>query len=154
MIEPRPSECQRAIVNVDSAIFEQDTMKLPRRQFLHLTAGAAALSADSHFAWAQAYPTRAVRLVVGFPPGGATDIIARLIGQWLSEKLGEQFVIEKKPGAGNNIATESVVNAAPAGYAVPLVNPARYTNTSLYAQLKFNFPRDIAPVASFNRVPN
>ncbi len=100
------------------------------------------------------YPTRPVRWVVGYPPGGATDIIARLIGQRLSEKLGQQFVIENKPGAGNNIATESVVNAEPDGYTVLLVNPANYINTSLYANLKFNFPRDIAPVASFNRVPN
>jgi tripartite-type tricarboxylate transporter receptor subunit TctC len=100
------------------------------------------------------YPTRPVRWVVGYPPGGATDIIARLIGQRLSERLGQQFVIENKPGAGNNIATESVVNAEPDGYTVLLVNPANYVNTSLYANLKFNFPRDIAPIASFNRVPN
>src|SRR5437764_5997985 len=100
------------------------------------------------------YPTRPVRWVVGYPPGGATDIIARLIGQRLSERLGQQFVIENKPGAGNNIATESVVNAEPDGYTVLLVNPANYINTSLYANLKFNFPHDIAPVASFNRVPN
>ena len=100
------------------------------------------------------YPTRPVKWVVGYPPGGATDIIARLIGQRLSEKLGQQFVIENKPGAGNNIATESVVNAEPDGYTVLLVNPANYINTSLYANLKFNFVRDIAPVASFNRVPN
>ena len=100
------------------------------------------------------YPTRPVRWVVGYPPGGATDIIARLIGQRLSERLGQQFVIENKPGAGNNIATESVVNAEPDGYTVLLVNPANYINTSLYAHLKFNFPQDIAPVASFNRVPN
>jgi len=100
------------------------------------------------------YPTRPVRFVVGYPPGGATDIIARLIGQRLSEKLGQQFVIENKPGAGNNIATESVVNAQPDGYTLLLVNPANYINTSLYANLKFNVPRDIAAVASFNRVPN
>src|SRR5471032_1514495 len=100
------------------------------------------------------YPTRPVRFVVGYPPGGATDIIARLIGQRLSERLGQQFVIENKPGAGNNIATESVVNAEPDGYTVLLVNPANYINTSLYANLKFNFPQDIAPIASFNRVPN
>ena len=100
------------------------------------------------------YPTRPVRWVVGYPPGGATDIIARLIGQRLSERLGQQFVIENKPGAGNNIATESVVNAEPDGYTVLLVNPANYINTSLYAHLKFNFPHDISPVASFNRVPN
>ena len=100
------------------------------------------------------YPTRPVRWVVGYPPGGATDILARLIGQRLSEKLGQQFVIENKPGAGNNIATESVVNAEPDGYTVLLVNPANYINASLYANLKFNFVRDIAPVASFNRVPN
>src|SRR3954451_77226 len=100
------------------------------------------------------YPTRSVRWVVGYPPGGATDIIARLIGQRLSEKLGQQFVIENKPGAGNNIATEAVVNAAPDGYTVLLVNPANYVNTTLYANLKFNFVSDIAPIASFNRVPN
>lgn len=100
------------------------------------------------------YPTRPVRWVVGYPPGGATDIIARLIGQRLSERTGQQFVIENKPGAGNNIGTESVINAEPDGYTVLLVNPANYINTSLYANLKFNFPRDIAPVAAFNRVPN
>jgi tripartite-type tricarboxylate transporter receptor subunit TctC len=100
------------------------------------------------------YPTRPVRWVVGYPPGGATDIIARLIAQRLSERLGQQFVIENKPGAGNNIATESVINAEPDGYTVLLVNPANYVNTSLYANLKFNFPRDIAPIAAFNRVPN
>src|SRR3979490_1022407 len=100
------------------------------------------------------YPTRPVRWVVGYPPGGATDIIARLIGQRLSEKLGQQFVIENKPGAGNNIATEAVVNADPDGYTVLLVNPANYINASLYANLKFNFVTDIAPIACFNRVPN
>jgi tripartite-type tricarboxylate transporter receptor subunit TctC len=92
--------------------------------------------------------------VVGYPPGGATDILARLIGNRLSEKLGQQFVIENKPGAGNNIGTESVVNAEPDGYTVLLVNPANFINTSLYANLKFNFVRDIATVASFQRVPN
>ena len=100
------------------------------------------------------YPARPVHWVVGYPPGGATDIIARLIGQRLSEKLGQQFVIENKPGAGNNIATECVINAEPDGYTVLLINPANYINASLYANLKFNFVRDIAPVAAFNRVPN
>src|SRR5258707_10354539 len=100
------------------------------------------------------YPTRPVRWVVGYPPGGATDILARLIGQRLSERLGQQFVIENKPGAGNNIATEAGVNAEPDGYTVLLVNPANYINASLYGNLKFNFIRDIAPVAAFNRVPN
>ena len=100
------------------------------------------------------YPTRPVRWVVGYPPGGATDIIARLIGQRLSERLGQQFVIENKPGAGNNIATESVINAEPDGYTVLLVNPANYINATLYSNLKFNLVRDIAPVAAFNRVPN
>ena len=100
------------------------------------------------------YPTRPVRWVVGYPPGGATDIIARLIGQRLSERLGQQFVIENKPGAGNNIGTEAVINAEPDGYTVLLVNPANYINASLYTNLKFNFVRDIAPVAAFNRVPN
>src|SRR3981189_2175279 len=100
------------------------------------------------------HPPRPVRWVVGYPPGGATDIIARLIGQRLSEKLGQQFVIENKPGAGKQNATESVVNAEPDGYTVLLVNPANFVNASLYANLKFNFVRDIAPIASFNRVPN
>jgi hypothetical protein len=154
MIEPRPSECQRAIVNIASAIFEQNTMKLPRRQFLHLTAGAAALSAASHFAWAQAYPTRAVRLVVGFPPGGATDITARLIGQWLSERLGQQFVIENRPGAGSNIATEGVARAAADGYTLLLVSTAHAINATLYDKLNYNFLRDIAPVAGIIRAPN
>src|SRR2546430_16045087 len=98
------------------------------------------------------YPTRPVRWVVGYPPGGATDIIARLIGQRLSERLGQQFVIENKPGAGNNIATESVINAEPDGYTLLLVNPANYINASLYANLKFNFIPGIAPDASVHRL--
>jgi tripartite-type tricarboxylate transporter receptor subunit TctC len=105
-------------------------------------------------AFAADYPARPVRFLVGYPPGGATDILARLIGQHLSEKLGQQFVIENKPGAGNNISTEAAVNAEPDGYTVMLVNPANYINTTLYTNLKFNFIRDIAPVSSFNRVPN
>ena len=100
------------------------------------------------------YPTRPVRFVVGYPAGGATDILARLVGQRLSERLGQQFVIENKPGAGNNIGTEAVVNAEPDGYTVLLVNPANFINASLYVNLRFNFVRDIAPVASFIRVPN
>jgi hypothetical protein len=116
--------------------------------------GLAALIASAGGAAALDYPTRPVRFVVGYPPGGATDILARLIGQRLSEKLGQQFVVENKPGAGNNIGTEAVVNAEPDGYTVLLINPANYINTSLYANLKFNFVRDIAAVASFTRVPN
>lgn len=100
------------------------------------------------------YPARPVRWIVGYPPGGATDILARLIGQRLSERLGQQFVIENKPGAGNNIGTEAAINAEPDGYSVLLINPANYINATLYANLKFNFVRDIAPVASFQRVPN
>ena len=127
---------------------------ISRRAAMGLTALGLSAFASIGSAPAADYPTRPVRFVVGYPPGGATDIIARLIGQRLSERLGQQFVIENKPGAGNNIATESVVNAEPDGYTVLLVNPANYINTSLYTNLKFNFPRDIAPVASFNRVPN
>src|ERR1700712_2560743 len=127
---------------------------ISRRTAICLTAIGLSMTASIGTALAADYPTRPVRWVVGYPPGGATDIIARLIGQRLSEKLGQQFVIENKPGAGNNIATESVVNADPDGYTVLLVNPANYVNASLYANLKFNFVRDIAPVASFNRVPN
>ena len=154
MIEPRPSECQRAVVDIAGAICEKNAMKLPRRQFLHLTAGAAALSAVSHFAWAQAYPTRPVRLVVGFPPGGGTDITARLIGQWLSERLGQQFVIENRPGAGSNIATEGVARAAADGYTLLLASTAHAINATLYDRLNYNFLRDIAPVAGIIRVPN
>jgi len=100
------------------------------------------------------YPTRPVRWIVGYPPGGTTDILARLIGQYLSDKLGQQFVVENKPGAGNNIGTEAVVHAPPDGYTVLLVNPANGINTSLYKKLPFNFPRDIAPVGGIARVPN
>ena len=116
--------------------------------------GLPALIASRGSAAALDYPTRPVRFVVGYPPGGATDILARLIGQRLSEKLGQQFVVENKPGAGNNIGTEAVVNAEPDGHTVLLINPANYINTSLYTNLKFNFVRDIAAVTSFNRVPN
>ena len=129
-------------------------MKLPRRKFLRLAAGAAALPAVSHFAWAQTYPTRPVRLVVGFPPGGGTDIIARLIGQWLSERLGQQLVIENRPGAGSNLATEGVVRAAADGYTLLLVSAAHAINATLYDRLNYNFLRDIAPVAGVIRVPN
>jgi tripartite-type tricarboxylate transporter receptor subunit TctC len=126
-----------------------------RRAAIGLVAiGLPALIASVGGAAALDYPTRPVRFVVGYPPGGATDILARLIGQRLSEKLGQQFVVENKPGAGNNIGTEAVVNAEPDGYTVLLINPANYINASLYANLKFNFVRDIAAVASFNRVPN
>src|SRR5262249_21373192 len=116
--------------------------------------GLSSFALSSRAARALDYPTRPIRFLVGYPPGGATDILARLIGQRLSERLGQQFVVENKPGAGNNIGTEAAVHAEPDGYTVLLVNPANFINTSLYANLKFNFVRDIAPVASFNRVPN
>jgi tripartite-type tricarboxylate transporter receptor subunit TctC len=116
--------------------------------------GVSALLTSPRNASALDYPTRPVRFLVGYPPGGATDILARLIGQRLSEKLGQQFVVENKPGAGNNIGTEAAVNATPDGYAVLLINPANYINTTLYANLRFDFVRDITPIASFNRVPN
>jgi tripartite-type tricarboxylate transporter receptor subunit TctC len=105
-------------------------------------------------AFALDYPTRPIRFIVGYPAGGSTDIVARLVGQKLSERLGQQFVIENKPGAGNNIGTETVVKADPDGYTVLLINPANFINASLYVNLNFNFVRDIAPVAAFNRVPN
>src|SRR5262245_5641575 len=122
-------------------------MKLPRRKFLHLAAGAAALPAVSRFAWAQAYPTRPVRIVVGFPAGGTTDVIARLMGQWLSERLGQQFVIENRPGAASNIAAEAVVKAAPDGYTLLQIGTPNAINATLYTNLGFNFIRDIAPVS-------
>jgi tripartite-type tricarboxylate transporter receptor subunit TctC len=125
-----------------------------RRTAIGLVALSMSALAGLGSALALDYPTRPVRFVVGYPPGGATDILARLIAQRLSEKLGQQFVVENKPGAGNNIGTESVVNAEPDGYTVLLVNPANYINATLYTNLKFNFVRDIAPVAAFNRTPN
>jgi tripartite-type tricarboxylate transporter receptor subunit TctC len=128
-------------------------MKLPRRKFLHLVAGAAALPAVSRIAWAQTYPSRPVRIVVGFPPGGPTDIAARLIGQSLSERLGQQFVIENRPGAGSNIGTEAVVRAPPDGYTLFLAYSANAINATLYDKLNFSFIRDIAPVAAINREP-
>jgi len=129
-------------------------MKLPRRRFLHLAACAAALPAVSHIARAQAYPTRPVRIIVGFAAGGATDIVARIIGQWLSERLGQQFVVENRPGAGTNIATEAVVNAAPDGHTLLMVSPTNAVNATLYDKLSYNFIRDIAPVAGVTRVAN
>ncbi len=129
-------------------------MKLPRRTFLHLAAGAAALPAVSRIAWAQAYPTRPVRIIVGFPAGGGVDIIARLMGQWLSERLGQPFLIENRPGAGSNIATEVVVRAPADGYTLLLVHASNAINATLYDKLNFNFIRDIAPVAGIIVVPN
>ena len=123
-------------------------MKLPRRQFLHLAAGAAALPAASRFARADTYPSRTVHLIVGFPAGNASDILAHLTGQSVSERLGQQFVIENRPGAGSNVGTEIVVRAPPDGYTLLLVTPGNAINTSLYEKLNFNFIRDIAPVAS------
>jgi tripartite-type tricarboxylate transporter receptor subunit TctC len=126
-------------------------MKLPRRSFLHLAAGAAALPAVSRIARARAYPTRPVRIIVGFAPAGGTDIMARLIGQWLSERLGQQFVIENRPGASTNIATEAVVKAPPDGYTLLLACLPNASNATLYDKLNFNFIRDIAPVAGIAR---
>jgi tripartite-type tricarboxylate transporter receptor subunit TctC len=128
-------------------------MKLPRRNFLHLAAGAAALSATSRIASAQAYPSRPVRIIVPFAPAGSTDIVARLIGQWLSERLGQQFVVENRPGAGTNIGTEAVVTAPADGYTLLLAGPANVISMALYGKLNFNFTRDIAPIASIMLFP-
>ena len=129
-------------------------MKLPhRRHFLHLTAGAAALPAFSRIARAQTYPSRPVRIIVPFAPGGATDITARLMGQWLSERLGQQFVTENRPGAGSNIGTEVVVNAPPDGYTLLLVGASSAINMTLYEKLNFNFLRDITSVAGIISIP-
>jgi tripartite-type tricarboxylate transporter receptor subunit TctC len=133
---------------------ERYIMKLPhRRQFLHLAAGAAALPAVSRFAWAQTYPTRPVRIVVGFAAGGPADITARLIAQWLSERLGQQFVVENRVGAGGNIAAEAVVRSPPDGYTLLHVTTSNAVNATLYEKLTFDLNRDIAPIASFNRAP-
>src|SRR5215831_18409954 len=133
---------------------EATTLKLPRRRFLSLVTAAAALPSISRIATAQPYPTRPVRLIIGYPPGGSADITARLIGQWLSERLGQPVVIESRPGAGTNIATETVVNAPPDGYTLLLVAPANAINATLYEKLNHNFMRDTAPVAGLIRFPN
>jgi len=129
-------------------------MRLPRRQFLRLAAGAAALPATPRLARAQSYPVRPVRWIVGFAAGGPQDIVARLLGQWLSERLGQQFVIENRAGAGGNIATEAVVRAPADGYTILMIGPSAAINTTLYEGLSFVFQRDIVPVASIMRTSN
>jgi tripartite-type tricarboxylate transporter receptor subunit TctC len=129
-------------------------MKLPRRQFLHLAAGAASLSVMSRIASAQVYPSRPVRIIVGAAPSGTYDIMARLIGEWLSERLGQPFVIENRPGAGTTIGTEAVAKAPPDGYTLLLVGAAAVTSSLLYDKLNFNLIRDIAPVAAISREPH
>ena len=129
-------------------------MKLPRRQFLHLAAGAAALPAVSRFARAQAYPTRPVRIIVPYPPGGTPDIVGRMMGEWLSERLGQQFIIENRPGAGGNIGTETAVRAPADGYTLLYVVTANAISPALFDKLNFNFLHDIAPVGGITRVPN
>src|SRR5207302_553588 len=128
-------------------------MKLVRRKFLELGAGVAAAAAFPPFASAEDYPTRPVRIIAGFAAGGGVDITARLIGQWLSDRLGQSFVTENRPGAGGNIGTEAVVNATPDGHTLQLVTVPNAVNGALYEKLNFNFIRDIAPVAAVIRVP-
>jgi tripartite-type tricarboxylate transporter receptor subunit TctC len=128
-------------------------MKLPRRQFLHLAAGAIALPAVSRVAWAQTYPTRPVRIIVPTATGGAPDIIARLIGPWLSKRLGQQFVVENRPGGGSNIGTEAVVRASPDGHTILMVSSTNAINATLYDKLNFNFIQDIAAVAGIISLP-
>jgi tripartite-type tricarboxylate transporter receptor subunit TctC len=128
-------------------------MKFPRRKFLHLAAGALALPAASPIARAQAYPSRPVRIIVPYSAGGGTDIIARLMGQWLSERLGQQFIIENRPGGNSNIATEAVVRAPPDGYTLLVVDSAPAINATYYNKLNFDFIRDIAPVAGIASQP-
>src|SRR5262245_15506292 len=130
---------------------EEDAMGLPRRQFLRLAAGAAVLPAVSRFAWAKPYPTRPVRWIVPYPPGGPTDTVARPMAQWLSERLGQPFVIDNRPGAGTNIGTEAVVRAPADGHTLLLIAPSSAINATLYDKLNFNFVRDIAPVATITR---
>src|SRR5215475_1146494 len=131
-----------------------NAMMLPRRRFLSLAAGAVAAPAMSRIAKAQSYPARPVRLIIGYTPGGSADLTSRLMAQWLSERLDQQFLVESRPGAGTNLATEAVVNATPDGYTLLLVAPANAINATLYEKLNHNFIRDIAPVGGINRFPN
>src|SRR5215475_11780937 len=129
------------------------TVKLPRRSFLRLAAGAAALPAVSRVARAQAYPERPVRIIIGYPPGGATDAMARLVAQQLPERLGQQFIVDNRPGPGGNIGTEAVVRSQPDGYTLLLIFSANAIDATFYDKLSFNFIRDIAPIASIGRSP-
>jgi tripartite-type tricarboxylate transporter receptor subunit TctC len=132
-------------------VFWEATVKLPRRTFLHLAAGAAVIPAASRVSRAQTYPSRPVRLIVGFPPGGGSDVNARLMGQWLSERLGQSFIVENhRPGAASNIATDAVVRAAPDGYTLLLVGINNAVNATSYDKLNFNFIRDITPVTTIS----
>jgi tripartite-type tricarboxylate transporter receptor subunit TctC len=129
-------------------------MKIPRRQFLRLAAGAAALPVAPRTARAQTYPTRPVRLIVGFAPGGPTDLLARLMAQWLTNRLGQPFIIENRPGAGSNIATQAVINSPPDGSSLIMLTPANAINATLYEKIPFDLLSDIAPVAGFVQVAN
>jgi tripartite-type tricarboxylate transporter receptor subunit TctC len=129
-------------------------MKLPRRRFLHLAAGAAALPAVSRIARAETYPSKPVRFIIGYAPGGSADITARLMGQWLTERLGQPFIVESRAGAGSNIGTEAVIRSPADGYTILLAAPANAINASLYAKLNYDFLRDVAPVAGIIRFPN
>jgi tripartite-type tricarboxylate transporter receptor subunit TctC len=129
-------------------------MKLPRRNFLYLAAGAAALPAVSRIAAAQAYPSRPVRIIAGYPPGGSMDIHARLIGQWLSQRLGQPFVVENRPGAGGNVGSEAAARAAPDGYTLLMSGIGNTISATLYDKLNYDFIRDFAPVAGVTRAAN
>jgi tripartite-type tricarboxylate transporter receptor subunit TctC len=128
-------------------------MKLPRRKFLHLAASAAALPVVSRVGWAQAYPTRPIRLIVGFPPGGATDLVARIIGQWLSERFGQPVIVENRPGGGSNLAAQAVISSQPDGYTLLVATGSNAVNATFYESLPFNFLRDIDAVAGLVRYP-
>ena len=136
-----------------SSILGEGIMKIPRRTFLHLAAGAGTLPAISRFAWAQSYPARPVRIIVGFPAGGTTDIGARLIAQWLSERLGQQFIVENRPGAGTHLATEAVARASADGYTLLMATASNAINATLYDRLNYNFLRDIVPIVGVIRSP-
>src|SRR5262249_48435898 len=145
-----PSEPARASQRGDRV---RANLKLPRRKFLYLAAGAAALPTLPRIAWTQAYPARPVRIIAPTGPAGAPDIVARLLGPWLSERLGQQFIVENRPGSGNNIGTEAVVRATPDGYTILVVSSSNAINTALYDKLNFVFLRDIAPVAGIISLP-
>ena len=146
-------EHQGGISRFVADMLERDAVKLPRRKFLHLAAGAAALPAVSRVAWAQAYPSRPVRWIVGFPPGGGADTVTRIVGQWLSERLGQQVIIENRPGASTNIAAQAVINSPPDGYTLLYYGASTLINASMFPNLPFDVRRDIAPVSGLAAFP-